>query len=156
MVTPGQRFDAAMFAALDVATDAQADAIAREFPALWAQWAQAPAVVERVLAGPRAVPAGKRASMHPPWCDLLSEHAPPFECEPAVPFPPGLDPGEIHHHSEDGPKGCPRCDLARSFPLEAAEAIEARLAAEPHAHDVSGPALCHHCRVVRATVRGTP
>ena len=45
MVTPGQRFDAAMFAALDVATDAQADAIAREFPALWAQWAQAPAVV---------------------------------------------------------------------------------------------------------------
>lgn len=116
MVTPGQRFDAAIFAALDVATDAQADAIAREFPALWAQWAQAPAVVERVLAGPRAVPAGKRASMHPPWCDLLSEHAPPFECEPAVPFPPGLDPGEIHHHSEDGPKGCPRCDLARQFP----------------------------------------
>jgi hypothetical protein len=74
MMHNGHRFDALIFAALDVATDAQADAIAREFPALWAEWAPSPAV-----------------EVHPAWCDLLSEHQAPWDCLPAH------DP-----HDEDG------------------------------------------------------
>jgi len=168
MISQGQRFDACIFAALDVADAGQADAIAREFPALWAAWAQGPApdtgtAMRRAvkLRDPRLPVAVQReqarvaAESHPPWCDLLSAHRPPFECEPAVPFPPGLDPSEIHHHSENGPAGCPRCDLARQFPLEAARAIEDRKAAEPHVHAANGPATCAHCRVVRDAERQT-
>jgi hypothetical protein len=39
-----------------------------------------------------------------------------------------------HEHSETGPRGCPRCDLARSFPTTEAERVEEQIQAEGNPH----------------------
>jgi len=120
MISQGQRFDACIFAALDVADAGQADAIAREFPALWAAWAQGPApdtgtAMRRAvkLRDPRLPVAVQReqarvaAESHPPWCDLLSEH-PPWDCLPAH------DPGD--QESREHARAWARAAVARWRP----------------------------------------